>query len=395
MGVWLVLGAGFSLAQDSTQLVLAAGCGDVLENIFDGFDSFDGGHYYEIRLDAGDKLSVLVEAVNRFPDIEIFLLDASFNVVVQSESAGPQEEIVGFPIEVSGLYTLNLFAFRDGIGPYVLSIACERADGTMIPAGDYIPGGEMVDRPPSATPVSVIVPLTLFMDENSLTLYVPQADVPVALADLAFQVQVGMNTVTRRLADYAGFVGLPFDRLPVPICFRLVRAGTSSPLLLECQSIRLVLVQPLAGADVFWFDPLAAGARLVTVYQGAEFVGLCQSLEAGCPIEVVLRAVTATATPSPTDAPTPEVSTPTAAATEVVHAYPCAGVVVANATMINVVRDAPSTSGRLVGSVQVDSTLMLYEKAGDSDNWYRIHENRFVPRWIPAQYIQPSETCPQ
>ena len=80
--------------------------------------------------------------------------------------------------------------------------------------------------PPAITPSQSsadTITLTIFRDDQSFTLYVPQSVVPVSLVGLEFRVNVtGDEQISLRLdQDYAAFLGLPFGNISSlgAVCF--------------------------------------------------------------------------------------------------------------------------------------------------------------------------------
>ncbi len=253
---------------------------------------------------------------------------------------------------------------------------------------------------PTATPDFMVVTLTLFLDANSLTLYVHPSALPASLATLSFQVAQGSTNQTYRLEEYSGFLGMPFHALPTPICFRLVRSGTSSPVPGVCQGLRLMLVQPVANADVFWFDPLTGEARLVMVYVDSTFTGICQTTLAGCELEVRIP-LQPTPTPTPSLSPTSSEETLTAtptnssSATQMTASYPCEGTI--NGTpgvQLNQVKAIPTRNAPPRPAVQGGATVRIENRqANEGILWYQISYSNNVG-WIPAQYMTPLASCP-
>ncbi|MBZ0294904.1 MAG: hypothetical protein K8L99_20245 [Anaerolineae bacterium] len=363
---------------------------------------------YELQVSAGTPITIIATPIAPTSNVMFIVYDSGYNAIEQVKANPPgSAEILADFIAPSSNLKLKIFGVANE-RTFFLNDSWSNRHGERYGAFtvEFRCGNDALstDEPqPTESPVFVSITLTLFLDENSLTLYVPQADVPVVLSDLAFQVQIGTDTVVRKLADYASFLGLPFDDLPTPICFRLVRAGTNSPLPLECQNIRLVLIQSLASADVFWFDPLAAGARLVTVYQDIELVGICQTTEAGCPVDVILAAVMAT--PFSTATLTPAVSVPTATATSTIEVTTsslsngeCLAEVVSGNAPLNVVRLRLFPDQPLTTPIEPDSTVIIMDRdVRDGHTWYQIHygDNYVLQGWLREEYLIPPINCSQ
>ena len=144
----------------------------------------------------------------------------------------------------------------------------------------------------SATTVSAVsgdsITLTIFRDEDSFTLYVPDGD-NVDLRGLAYRVTTNRGEQTYGLEGYASFLGMPYDNLLTPVCFRLIRSGARQPVPLECGSGTQLLTQELASGDVFWYDSSTNNAPLVTVLQNEAALGVCPGRSSRC--EVALTAM--------------------------------------------------------------------------------------------------------
>jgi hypothetical protein len=130
--------------------------------------------------------------------------------------------------------------------------------------------------------------LTIFRDEDSLTLYVPETDEQLSLVGLTFQAETNNGTITRRLdQDYGSFRGMPYSNissLGTALCFRLVRDRVSASTPIECQSGVQMLTQRLSNADVFWYDNTNNIEHLVTVSLNDKVLGICETGTSECKI---------------------------------------------------------------------------------------------------------------
>ncbi|MBN1285814.1 MAG: hypothetical protein JXB47_10485 [Anaerolineae bacterium] len=138
---------------------------------------------------------------------------------------------------------------------------------------------------PTATPNSLYVDLTLFMDEDSFTLFVPLSDTNVSLEGLEFEVSA--KSQTKALSTYESLKGIHFDNLPTPVCFRLERYDSNRSLPTWCGTGQTLFTQSLAGADIFWYSQTQNQGYVVTVLQGETPVGQCQfntAADKGCTI---------------------------------------------------------------------------------------------------------------
>lgn len=143
------------------------------------------------------------------------------------------------------------------------------------------------------------IELTLIVDQDSLTVYVP-GSAPIALGDFAF----APNEDDRYpLQAYGAFRGLDFDAIPAPICLRLVRASSSAPLPLGCPG-ESTLIHRVPNADVFWWDAAQNNARALYIYMGDVSAAFCLNTVPRCrfaypPQLPAVRPVTAAPTAAP------------------------------------------------------------------------------------------------
>ncbi len=126
------------------------------------------------------------------------------------------------------------------------------------------------------------VNLAIFVDEDSLTLYVSDSGL-VSLQGLTFRVDDGSGPKTYSLESYPSFRGLPYDSVPAPICFRLLRDTSNRVAPQDCQN-KTLLIQKLAAADVFWYDATTNISHLITIVQGETSQGICPSGNPRCDV---------------------------------------------------------------------------------------------------------------
>jgi hypothetical protein len=163
---------------------------------------------------------------------------------------------------------------------------------------------------PSPTSTAAPISLTIFRDADTLTLYIAEQS-DISLIGFAYTV----NDRTYPLDDFASFREMPFGRLPTPICFRLIRSGSNTPLPQDCASA-LVLTHLLSNADIFWYGATLAQDFVILIESNSEIQGICPSGEAKCEFEFI--APTPTPTPVVTPTPTPTITpTPTLTPTPV------------------------------------------------------------------------------
>ena len=142
---------------------------------------------------------------------------------------------------------------------------------------------------PSDTPAPSsgdAVTLTIYRDEDSFTLHVPESSTQVSLVGLEYRVQLfNGSTALRRLDwDFAAFRGMPFDNissLNQATCFRLVRSGANVPAPQDCQTA-LLLTQNIADADVFWYDLSTNITYMVQIVHNNNLIALCAPGQVQC-----------------------------------------------------------------------------------------------------------------
>ncbi len=151
------------------------------------------------------------------------------------------------------------------------------------------------------------VRIVVYRDAQSLTLYLPDAGFP-DITGLYIEATTAVGEIVRRdLAALPAFRGLPYNRLPAPICFYMISAS-SATLPLDCQTTT-TLTQMMAVGDVFWHEQ---GDRTLVFYLG-EIPQICPAGAPRCTLVFpALATPTPTATITPTHTPT---ATPTNTAT--------------------------------------------------------------------------------
>lgn len=242
------------------------------------------------------------------------------------------------------------------------------------------------DEPtPSPTPTSTPTPtpaphaLTIFRDTDTFTLYAPaQAD--ISLIGFTFAV----SGKSYALENYGAFRGLPFSRLPTPLCFRLIRSGASSPLPQDCASA-LILTQTLANADVFWYDSVLVQDFVVLIQRDGVTQGICASGQSVCAIAFT----PGDATPTPTVTAT-VIATPVSQISPSPTVY-CQGEIESGsiAKTITSVFETPNTkSGRREPIQAGESVLVLERYETGRQVWFRIGDMQGVELgWVENRYL--------
>jgi hypothetical protein len=85
----------------------------------------------------------------------------------------------------------------------------------------------------------------LYGSPTSLTLYVPHQ---VSLNSLT----ISGNGRSYTLGDLRAFQSVPWNNLPVPMCFQLKVSGASEPNVRDCDT-QDTLIETIAQSDNFWY----------------------------------------------------------------------------------------------------------------------------------------------
>lgn len=145
------------------------------------------------------------------------------------------------------------------------------------------------------------VEITLFIDADSLTVYVPSNQL-ASLQDMGLQVVIGDQRISYFLQTFAAFQVIPFTSVPTPICLRLERESGGGVLEDACAP-GYTLVQRRSPSDVFWYDPAEQNTRTILLVQGIQFVNVLAFCPAGqvvCPLTYQPPTFTPTLTPTRT-----------------------------------------------------------------------------------------------
>lgn len=121
--------------------------------------------------------------------------------------------------------------------------------------------------------------LTLIVDQDSFTLFVPQQ---TDLTGWRFVVVVNGNERSYELSGF--FTGLTLTNgiVEAGSCFWLTRNSGDPRLPTVCADRSRLFNAPVADVDVFWYDPLVANFRVVEVRRDTELIGRCTFAEAEC-----------------------------------------------------------------------------------------------------------------
>ena len=174
------------------------------------------------------------------------------------------------------------------------------ATSTEAPTQEPATAAPITSAAQASTPEEAGVDLVLYRDATSLTLYLAPQGV-ASLSGLRFEVIQGGIT---RIYPLEGFnFGLPLSTLPTPLCLRLERSGSTSPLPIACDALRSqgsVVTRSLADANIFWQD--GPQALPIQIYARDRRVGLFGD-SAELHLSYPRIPVTPTATHSPTVTP--------------------------------------------------------------------------------------------
>lgn len=143
------------------------------------------------------------------------------------------------------------------------------------------------------------VRIVVYRSSDSLTLYLPDAGFP-DITGLYIEATTAIGeTVRRDLALLPAFRGVPYNRLPTPICFHIISVS-SATLPLDCQTITTI-TQVMVVGDVFWHEQ---GDRTLVFYLG-EIPQICPAGAPRCTLVFpALPTPTLIATNTPTNTPT-------------------------------------------------------------------------------------------
>jgi hypothetical protein len=238
------------------------------------------------------------------------------------------------------------------------------------------------------------VNFTLYLDNESLTLYVPaqSGGSSVSLLDFAFETALSNEQrVTYRLDRFAVFQALRFNAVPTPICFQVRLSGSTPTLPLDCDGVT-TLVHPLAAADVFWYDA-GANARRTLLILGGSTNAICPAGQVQCDLvyQPPIPTPTPTWTPSPTATSTPTITptpifTPTFTPTPTLDASSGLVAVTRNADWTPIIRDFDGVPMALVpvGCFMMGSNVNPDEQP--------IHEVCFdAPYWIDVTEVTQAQ----
>lgn len=144
------------------------------------------------------------------------------------------------------------------------------------------------------------IDMTIHVDNDSFTVLIPGEGV-VSLVDVGFRVVQPDGAIKiYMLRDCTAFAEVHAP-VRLPLCLRLERFGSESPLPLECSDVP-TLHHTLSDADVFWYDSEAGNARTFSiVLTEVEPVAMCPAGPPSCSIELPMP-------PTPIPTITPEIS---------------------------------------------------------------------------------------
>lgn len=280
-----------------------------------------------------------------------------------------------------------------------IDVYCEKDSTRSATITFQIMTSTTTPNPPTNTPVPATpttpapsgdtITLTIFRDQDSLTLYMPKTDQPLSLAGLVFQVEITGQNRQFPLIGYSSFGGNSIlgnvSILNSAACFRLARSGSRSPAPLECQNGALPLTQNVADADVFWYDSTANQHRTVLVLRDGGTIMVCAAGQTRCDTELPLAAAVEVVNVAASSTATP--------------GYPCEGTIGASQSSIrNIVRSDPVSTASIIAGVAPGTQVLILEarQEGTKTRWYRIGYEPDTPiGWIRYDYLDLSPACPQ
>ncbi|MBZ0300535.1 MAG: TIR domain-containing protein [Anaerolineae bacterium] len=291
--------------------------------------------------------------------------------------------------------TSGLILFQANYDPGVtVSVTCRLGNRTSEPLTFRMVSAEATDTPipptPVPSPVVIDTPvsasgdtitLTIFRDEDSFTLYVPQTGQAVSLVGFEYRVTLtdGSTTSLRLDRDFASFLGMPFANVSSlgAVCFRIVRSGGTRPVPQACQSAALLLPQEIASADMFWRDRSTGLFRTILVYRDDQLIGVCGPQDS-CPLNwpVTQQANVVVTVASATG-------------------YPCAGTIIFRSGAMNQVKVSPLKDAPNKTPVQQGLSVQILESLNnDGIIWYQIEYDGNTG-WIATDLVEPSALCPK
>lgn len=156
------------------------------------------------------------------------------------------------------------------------------------------------------------VDVTIFVDAESLTVYVP-GNQPVALDGFGFEVEIDGQPQTFPLFEYPSLRGIPLDLVEAPICFRLVLDTSTRVAPAPCADATLSR-QRLTASDIFWYDTSINAPRPFTIVSGMVPVEFCTDGEPECTLTYRIPGSDIDTTPDLMTEPALNVDNPTTAA---------------------------------------------------------------------------------
>ncbi len=144
--------------------------------------------------------------------------------------------------------------------------------------------------------------LTIFRDENNLTIYLPGSGA-VSILDMTLEA----DGIAHTLATYPSVRSFHANSIPRPICFRLQRSGDTTPLTGACPPA-LTITEILPNAEVFWHNQTTGTDSTILVTNSVETLGFCPAGQSECHLTFVALTPTPpppTVTPTSLPPPTP------------------------------------------------------------------------------------------
>lgn len=138
---------------------------------------------------------------------------------------------------------------------------------------------------------TLVFPIGILRQDNTVTVYVPGNRL-LNLSRITLQsTTVDGKVLSQKLSEIPTFIGLPFDRIRAPICFRLkgTERGPTMPRVCRELPASKVFIAELAPSDMFYYDTVANEPRTIVILRDDEVVGECAATANECQIDIPIR----------------------------------------------------------------------------------------------------------
>ncbi len=134
--------------------------------------------------------------------------------------------------------------------------------------------------------------LVIFRNADGLSIYIPGTpDNPATVSLKGITLETENARGERIKADfgrYPAFIGLPFDKLPTPLCFNLKIQRSTAALPLECRQLpaNSLFQQSLTAANVIWYDNAASEPRPLFLMRDTTLLAQCPAASPDCTLSL-------------------------------------------------------------------------------------------------------------